>query len=135
MTTPLPTAIARYLDADRASDPALLAQCFTADAVVHDEHKTMRGLVAIQAWRQAAKAQYQYETMPLGITQEGGHTKMLARLTGNFPGSPVDLLYVFGISDDKIASLEIRLPVEPEGRRALVTDTEYGMDGGSVPTA
>ena len=132
MSMPLPTAIARYLEADRAADPALLAPCFTPDAVVRDEGHSIRGIAAIQAWRQAAQTKYQYVAVPLGITQAGGHTKMLARLTGNFPGSPVDLLYVFGISDDKIASLEIRLPVELEGRRALVTGGTQGVGAAVV---
>lgn len=30
-----------------------------------------------------------------------------AHLTGNFPGSPVDLRYAFTLSGDKIARLEI----------------------------
>jgi hypothetical protein len=29
------------------------------------------------------------------------------RLTGNFPGSPIELDFVFTIQDDKIVSLEI----------------------------
>jgi len=29
------------------------------------------------------------------------------RLTGNFPGSPVDLQFVFGLDGNKIVSLEI----------------------------
>jgi hypothetical protein len=30
-----------------------------------------------------------------------------SRLTGNFPGSPVDLRFLFELQGDKIASLEI----------------------------
>jgi hypothetical protein len=32
-----------------------------------------------------------------------------SRLTGNFPGSPVDLRFFFELEGDKIASLEIIL--------------------------
>nr|WP_315428589.1 nuclear transport factor 2 family protein [uncultured Albidiferax sp.] len=117
MSIPLPSAIARYLDADRIADPALLAPCFTPDAVVQDEGHSIRGLEAIQAWRKTAHAKYQYTAEPLTITQAGDQTQLLARVAGNFPGSPIDLLYVFGIRDDKIAALEIRLPVGLEGSR------------------
>jgi len=34
-------------------------------------------------------------------------TVVTSRLTGNFPGSPVDLRYFFRLEGDKIASLEI----------------------------
>jgi len=33
---------------------------------------------------------------------------VLTRLTGDFPGSPVDLNHIFTISHDEIVSLEIR---------------------------
>lgn len=36
----------------------------------------------------------------------------LAQMSGNFPGSPADLLFVFGINGDQITSLEIRNPVQ-----------------------
>ena len=132
MPLQLPTAIARYLDADRTADPALLAACFTPDAVVRDEGRSIHGIAAIQAWRQAARAQYQYIAEPLGSTQVGDSTRLLARVTGNFPGSPVDLLYVFGLRDDRIAALEIRPPVELEGRRALVTGGTQGVGAAVV---
>jgi hypothetical protein len=34
--------------------------------------------------------------------------KLRARLTGNFPGSPVELDYTFMLANDKISSLEIQ---------------------------
>ena len=37
-----------------------------------------------------------------------GKTVVTSRVAGNFPGSPVNLEYVFGLERDKITSLEIR---------------------------
>ncbi len=128
----LPTAIARYLEADRARDPALLAHCFTADAVVHDEGHAIQGTAAIQAWSQATQAKYQCTLVPLGVTQAGDSTRLLARVSGNFPGSPADLLFVFGIRGDQITALEIRNPVGLEGRRALVTGGTQGVGAAVV---
>jgi hypothetical protein len=38
----------------------------------------------------------------------GDKVTVRARLTGAFPGSPVELDHIFKLSNDKIASLEIR---------------------------
>jgi hypothetical protein len=42
------------------------------------------------------------------VRTEGDATTVLARLTGDFPGSPVDLNHTFTISRNGIALLEIR---------------------------
>ena len=44
---------------------------------------------------------------PFAAEQQGAMTVVTSRLTGNFPGSPVDLRYFFKLEGDKIASLEI----------------------------
>jgi len=51
MAIALPTAIELYFSSENAHDPALLEQCVASDALVRDEHKTIRGLEAIKAWR------------------------------------------------------------------------------------
>jgi len=43
----------------------------------------------------------------LGSSQEGQTVTLPARLSGNFPGSPVELTYTFVLDNGKIASLEI----------------------------
>lgn len=45
---------------------------------------------------------------PIEVVQRGGKTIVTARVSGNFPGSPVNLDHIFGIEGDRIASLEIR---------------------------
>jgi hypothetical protein len=41
------------------------------------------------------------------VEQQGGKTVVTSHLTGNFPGSPVDLRFFFALEGDKIRSLEI----------------------------
>jgi|SRR6185295_10899355 hypothetical protein len=103
----LPEPIAAYFDADKRGGDSL-AQCFTAHAVVKDEGQTSIGLAAIMAWKTAASARYTYTSEPFAIEQkeDGGYT-VTSRLTGNFPGSPVDLRFVFHLERGKIAALEI----------------------------
>lgn len=108
MNMTLPPPLDAYLNAETTSDTAPLANCFAADAVVRDEGRTIEGLEAIQAWKKDTKARYQYNVEPLGLSQDGATVTMRARLTGTFPGSPVELTYTFVLAGGKIASLEIR---------------------------
>ena len=103
----LPEPIAAYFSADR-QNPDALARCFTAQATVKDEGRTHTGLDAIHAWKSAASARFAYTTEPFALEQDSGHHIVSGRVTGNFPGSPVDLRYVFLLEGDKIVSLEIR---------------------------
>jgi hypothetical protein len=41
------------------------------------------------------------------VEDEAGKTVVTSRLTGNFPGSPVNLRFFFALDGDKIATLEI----------------------------
>ncbi len=45
---------------------------------------------------------------PLASAQKDDKTIVTNRLTGNFPGSPIELQFIFGLDGNKIASLEIR---------------------------
>jgi len=104
----LPRAIAVYLAAVKERDADMLALCFADDARVHDENSDYRGLDAIRAWKQETEAKYQYVMEPLDASVSENTVKLRARLTGNFPGSPVELDYTFMLSNDKISSLEIQ---------------------------
>lgn len=108
MTIKLPTPISNYFTADRLDSEAV-AKCFTDDAVVKDENHTYQGRAAIKQWKTGSSNKYSYISQPLGITQQAGKTIVTSKLTGNFPGSPVNLNYHFSLAGDKIASLEITL--------------------------
>jgi hypothetical protein len=102
----LPEPIAAYFDADKRDGEAV-ARCFTKHAVVTDEGRTHSGPTAIKAWTTEASAKYSYTSEPFAMEQEDGRYIIASRLTGNFPGSPVDLRLVFRLERGKIASLEI----------------------------
>lgn len=104
MTLVLPKSIESYFSADNG--PAI-ANCFTADAVVIDEKRTYQGRAAIVRWKAEASAKYDYVSEPFAIAEDGDRIVVTARVTGNFPGSPVDLRYAFTIETDLIARLEI----------------------------
>jgi hypothetical protein len=106
MELDLPQPVAAYFAAD-GQDGDAVSQCFTETAVVKDEGHTYRGRAAIKQWRVDASAKYQYTSEPFACEEKGGRTVVTSRLTGNFPGSPVNLRFLFGLDGDQIASLEI----------------------------
>ncbi len=106
MSLEMPKPVAAYFAADR-ENAAAVAGCFTGGAVVKDEGHTYRGREAIKQWKTDASAKYQYTSELLACEQKDGKVVVTSRLTGNFPGSPVDLRFFFGLEGDKIASLEI----------------------------
>ena len=106
MTFDLPGPISAYFAADR-EDGEAVARCFTEAAVVKDEGRTYRGRAAIKQWKAEASAKYQYTSEPFACEQKDGKFVVTSQLTGNFPGSPVNLRFIFGLEGDKIASLEI----------------------------
>jgi hypothetical protein len=108
MSVDLPTPIAIYIAAENQGDTRALAQCFVEHAVVRDEGKTMVGLAEIKQWKAETRKKYQHTVEPLASAQKGDKTIVTNRLTGNFPGSPIELECVFSLDGNKIASLEIR---------------------------
>ena len=108
MSLDLPMPIAVYIAAENGGDPGALSQCFAEGAVVRDEGKTIKGLAAIKRWKAATQKKYQHTVEPLACVQDGDKVIVTNRLTGNFPGSPIKLRFIFGLDGDRIASLEIR---------------------------
>ena len=106
MTLNLPEPVAAYFIADKIDSDAV-CQCFTDDAVVKDEGHTYNGRAAIKKWKEEASAKYQYTSELLACQHQEGKFVVISRLTGNFPGSPVDLRFFFELEGDKVASLEI----------------------------
>ena len=103
----LPKPIALYIEAENSGDVSLFDQCFTDDAVVFDENERHEGLTAIKEWKSETKRKYQHTVEPLSIIQKEGRTIVTNRLTGKFPGSPIELEFAFTLRGNKIVSLEI----------------------------
>lgn len=107
MTIKFPKAIVAYLEAQATQSTDFLQDCFAFDAIVRDEGQTIQGIDAIKAWQQTAHAKYQYTAEPLDMSHSGNTYKVQTRLSGNFPGSPIVVEYLFRLSNEKIVSLEI----------------------------
>ena len=108
MPIDLPRPIAIYIAAENRGDAQALGQCFAEHAVVRDEGQTIEGLAAIKQWKTETKRKYQHTVEPLAFAQQDDKSIVTNRLTGNFPGSPIELRFIFKLEGDMIASLEIR---------------------------
>ena len=106
MTLELPQPVAAFFIADKGNSEGV-SQCFTENAVVKDEGHTYNGRAAIKKWKADVSTKYQYTCEPFACEQTDGRMVVTCRLTGNFPGSPVDLRFFFELEGDKIASLEV----------------------------
>ena len=102
----LPPPIAAYFAAD-TSDANAVSRCFSESAVVIDERREHRGRPAITRWKAEATAKYHYTSEPLAVDASGPDVTVTARVTGDFPGSPVELEYRFTLDGTSIARLEI----------------------------
>jgi SnoaL-like domain len=108
MSITLPTSIDLYFASESAHDPSVIDQCFAAGAVVRDEGKTITGVAAIKAWRVETDQKYHHIVEPLSVSTRNGKVVVTGKVSGDFPGSPINLEHIFEIEDGRIVSLEIR---------------------------
>ena len=108
MALDVPKPVAEYLAAEEVKDADALSRCFSEDSIVHDGGQEYHGRDSIRQWKQAADAKYRYLLQTVHVQNFGDLVTVRARLTGEFPGSPVELDHIFKLSNNMIVSLEIR---------------------------
>jgi hypothetical protein len=104
---PLPQAVTRYFEATNRFDAESAAACFTPEAIVRDEGKTHVGTDEIRNWVSYASREYQPQASVVGAQQQGDKLAVAVSVTGQFPGSPVELDFEFYLRDEKIAELTV----------------------------
>ena len=103
----LPPAIRGYYDASNDHDIERLVACFAEDACVRDEGEDLVGHQAIRNWAIKVRDKYKTTSEVLSHDARDGADFVTAKVTGTFPGSPIELTYRFGLEDGRIASLAI----------------------------
>ncbi|MFK3738708.1 nuclear transport factor 2 family protein [Massilia sp. TN1-12] len=104
---PLPSQIAAYVEASNQQDPAGVARCFVADAIVDDDGTVKRGHAEILAWAQQSTERYRATMDPVSLMDVEGLCVLRASVRGNFPGSPTMLDFRFTLQPDGIGALEV----------------------------
>ncbi|MEI9924577.1 MAG: nuclear transport factor 2 family protein [Bradyrhizobium sp.] len=107
MSLHLPKPIEHFMSSENTHDPDAIGDCFAPNAIVRDEGRTRTGLKEIAAWRRETAAKYHHTVRPVVVAKCAGKTVVTTEMTGDFPGSPVTVEFVFELDNDKIASLEI----------------------------
>ena len=107
MGATLPKPLDAYFGAKNTNDVDRMVATFADDATVADEGKTIRGASAIRKWIDDTNAKYRYTVDVTGVTETDGGATIACRLSGSFPGSPVDVEYEFALNDGKITRLAI----------------------------
>lgn len=105
MLTKLPQSIEAYFHAANAHDSRLLVDCFTEDAIVHDEGKDYCGIAAIREWNETTGKKYDLTLEVLSAVEENGETVVTALASGNFEGSPTSIDFHFNVKNRKITAL------------------------------
>ena len=104
----MPESVTRYLDVAAEGDVATLLDCFTDDAVVHDEGQTFHGHDEIERWRETVTSRFTYTVTVLGSEKVSPDTWVVpVRLDGNFPGGTAHLQFLFTLRDGLISQLTI----------------------------
>ncbi|ANS25887.1 hypothetical protein R1CP_05795 [Rhodococcus opacus] len=107
-TTTTPEIVTRYFRAADAGDLDALTACFTDNAAVTDEGRTVRGRDGIRQWRKDLESKYIYTVEVIGAETVTDDTYVITTtVKGNFPGSPVELKYEFVLSDGLVDTLRI----------------------------
>lgn len=114
MNIPVNSTIATYIQASNNHDIDTLISCFNANAIVIDEGRTYQGIEEIRQWITESRAAYSFTLKAIGTTpqNEDGLTVVTCRVTGTFPGSPVDLSFFFTLQGDSIVALTINVAAE-----------------------
>lgn len=107
MTPDLPPAIAAYYAAANARNLDATVACFASDAKIEDDGETLVGQAAIRAWKEGVFAKFESTAEPRQIVRDGDAYLVTALVSGNFPGSPIDLDHRFALAGSAIATLVI----------------------------
>jgi hypothetical protein len=105
--TALPAVVTRYLEAANHLDATIAADCFAADALVHDENRDYLGREAIRGWVAETSRKYRPAFTVMRAAVRGDDVSLAVAVSGQFPGSPVTLNYQFRLRDGQIFTLTI----------------------------
>lgn len=107
MSLTLPAVVKDYFNAENNQDIDTVAQCFAVDGVVHNNRHTHTGHAAIKAWKEASSKKYSAVITPLSADTQDRRCVVETSVSGNFPGSPLDMRFAFTLANTHIHALEI----------------------------
>lgn len=103
----LPDAVRMFFALGNGEVASSLSQCLADDAVVYDEGGVHAGHAAIADWMREVRQKYGFTAEPRTMAWGDTTLTVRTRVSGRFPGSPIELDYVFRMEADRIAELRI----------------------------
>jgi ketosteroid isomerase-like protein len=103
----LPAVVQHYFGASNRRDVAATVECFTGDATVNDQFGSHLGRASIQRWIEETTRKYAPTLLPLKATATAADLAVIVSVSGDFPGSPVQLNFHFRFRRRQIAALAI----------------------------
>ena len=103
----LPPPLNEYVDAVNRHDVDAMLLAFSRTATVRDEGETHVGHGSIRAWIEETTRKYRVNVEVSDVQELEDAIKIAMLVSGNFPGSPATLHYIFALNDDLIARLEV----------------------------
>lgn len=103
----MPEAIRGYWAGANAGDAEAASGWFAPEAVVRDEGGRYEGREEIRGWIANTTEKYGPVVEPLGVEVAGEEYRVRGRVTGSFPGSPVELDFAFTVRGERIVDLEV----------------------------
>jgi hypothetical protein len=107
VVTKLIGPVANYIAAANIQDIEGVVASFSESAVVRDEGRNRQGIAAIREWATEVSKKYRPTVEALDVAHADGRTIVTGRVSGDFPGSPIELCYAFTLKGAKIERLEI----------------------------
>jgi len=107
MTKELPLPIQTYVSAMNRHDIDGVLRPFLKEATVLDEGQTYHGHVDIRKWMEETTRKYRVTGEVSGVTGTDAAHRVSILISGDFPGSPIELAYSFALEGDLISRLEI----------------------------
>jgi hypothetical protein len=106
MSTKLSEPLTTYFAGHKTHDVDAMIGPFAEGAIVKDEGRERRGLPAIRKWMGETTAKSSVIAVT-NVAETAANTTVTGLVSGNFPGSPVELRFIFTLDQAKITRLEI----------------------------
>lgn len=104
----LPKVILQLINSQNEQNSFKFTENFADKAIVYDEGKEYHGKAEIKHWNEETNQKYKTKLEPIDFLAGEKENILTTMVSGNFPGSPIQLKYYFMINDEKITQLNIR---------------------------
>jgi ketosteroid isomerase-like protein len=103
----LQSPLADFFKATNARDTEALFALFASNATVDDEGFQYKGLDSIRGWIAETIERFRFSIDVIDASHAAGQASITGIVTGDFPGSPVQVRYDFTLDQLKIVQLKL----------------------------